>query len=140
MGKYKEVKGDLILLGLGGKFDVIAQGNNCFCTQAAGLAPQMVAAFGTDKYEMENPKYKGDINKLGTIDYESCIVKDDKELVVINCYSQFGLGINHAEGQVAPLDYAALELCLKKINHIFKGKHWTPYDWLTFSRGRLGYY
>ena len=68
--KYKEVKGDLISLTLKGAFDVIAHGVNCFCTQKSGLAPQMVNAFETDTFKLEHPKYKGDIRKLGNIDYK----------------------------------------------------------------------
>ena len=30
---------------------------------------------------------------------------------------------NHPNGVSKPLDYEALTLCLRKINHIFKGKH-----------------
>jgi hypothetical protein len=48
---------------------VIVHGCNCYCTQKAGLAPQMVKAFRTDYLPMEDDNYKGDINKLGTIDW-----------------------------------------------------------------------
>jgi len=146
--KYKEIEGNLITLALDGEFDVIAHGCNCFCTMGAGLAPQMAKAFGCDLFPLENSIYKGDINKLGQIDYEvllreplgdgDVVLPDEKvtlnnwksiypfarfALAVVNCYSQYGFGINHKEGSVAPLDYAALELCFKKMNHIFQGKH-----------------
>ena len=49
---YNEINGDLIKLALEGKFDVIAQGCNCFCTMSAGIAPQMTKVFGCDKYLM----------------------------------------------------------------------------------------
>jgi hypothetical protein len=32
-------------------------------------------------------------------------------------------GTNHTDGVSKPLDYEALTLCLRKINHIFKGLH-----------------
>jgi O-acetyl-ADP-ribose deacetylase (regulator of RNase III) len=36
--KVTEIKGNLITLTQQEKFDVIVQGNNCFCVQGAGLA------------------------------------------------------------------------------------------------------
>ena len=50
-----------------------------------------------------------------------------KQLVVINAYTQFKYGRNHADGVKNPLDYEALTLCMRKINHEFPGKkNWTP--------------
>jgi len=130
----KEIDGDLIKLAKEGKFDVIAHGCNCFCTMGAGIAPQMAEAFGCNNSEifaMEAPNLAGNINKLGTIGYNYLPLKNssvnyeewDFELTVVNAYTQFGFGANHEEGTEKPLDYAALILCFKKINHIFKGKH-----------------
>lgn len=135
---YKEIEGDLITLTLEGKFEVIAHGLNCFCTQGAGIAPQMVKAFGTDKtnFELEIDYKKGDIGKLGNI--ESCafhfredgsIYSDPYEteeriadFYVVNCYTQYKYGRNHVDGDKTPFDYAAFKLCMKKLNHQFKGK------------------
>lgn len=126
MENYKEVIGNLITLANSGDFDVIAQGCNCFCVQGAGLAPQMVKYYETDKFPMEQANYRGDINKLGTIDYQiKTILIDsetdriDSDLVVVNCYTQFDTA-QYPGHRV--LDYNALSLCLKKINHLFKGK------------------
>ena len=128
---YKEVEGDLIKLALEGNFDVIAHGCNCFCTMGAGIAPQMAKAFGADSFKKERLSHKGDINKLGTIDYESKWFPKPTEIGanfggftvhVVNAYTQYGFGANHATGSPAPIDYEALTLCLRKINHIFKGK------------------
>lgn len=124
MGTYTEIKGDLIDLALRGNFHVVVQGNNCFCTQGAGLAPQFVKAFGTDKYPMEQPEYRGDINKLGTIEGKPFVVANqyfNGMFAVVNAYTQFGFGRNHKNGTNAPLDYEALTLCLRKINHKFAG-------------------
>lgn len=133
--KYKEITGDLVKLGLSGAFDAVCQGNNCWCIQGSGLAPQFVAAFGSDQFPMEEQCYVGDINKLGTIDYQTGKVVDGKFewaksnnffddcLTVINCYTQFDLGRNHKDGKSVPVDYEAVTLCMRKINHIFKGKH-----------------
>jgi len=136
MGSYKEVTGNLITLAKQGEFDVIAHGCNCFCTMGAGLAPQMADAFGCDKFNMEGESYRGEFGKLGNIDFEDVYINpttgqvvpfnetsgDAHVLTVVNCYSQFGFGKNHKNGSVAPLDYAALELCLKKINYEFSGE------------------
>jgi len=138
--RYQEIEGNLITLALEGMFDVIAHGCNCQCKMGAGLAPQMAEAFGCDEFEMENSQYKADINKLGTIDYEEFAwqrhtnkwlrnwkyilgITDNKRLFVVNAYTQFMYGTNHADGVSKPLDYEALTLCLRKMNHIFKGKH-----------------
>jgi len=128
--KYQEIKGNLIAEALAGKFDVIVHGCNCFCIMGKGLAPQMVKTFECDKFFKEGPGYKGDINKLGTIEFEvflndakghveiaNCDLNEFEagDLVVVNAYTQYHPGAN--------LDYEALTLCLKKMNHVFKGKH-----------------
>jgi O-acetyl-ADP-ribose deacetylase (regulator of RNase III) len=122
----KEIKGDLIKLALEGNFDVIAHGCNCFCTMGAGIAPKMAKTFGCDEFKYERSIYKGDINKLGCIDYEEGEIKDPQglyfSLFVINAYTQYYYGKN-SPGCERPLDYSALELCMRKINHTFAGKH-----------------
>jgi O-acetyl-ADP-ribose deacetylase (regulator of RNase III) len=137
MGLYKEVSGDLIALANKGEFDVIAHGCNSHCTMGAGIAPQMAKAFGADKFKMEDKKYRGDINKLGTIDYEKLHFEDGKwvkypddngawviySMFVVNAYTQYNYGANHADGDKKPIDYEALTLCMRKINKIFKGLH-----------------
>lgn len=141
MGKYYEVRGDLIAFAKQGTFDVITHGCNCFCTMGAGIAPQMANAFGADKFPKESTVFKGDINKLGTIDFQEVrfnwslnrMITDEEvksgtpmpffTMYVVNSYTQFGFGSNHANGSAKPIDYQALELCLRKINHVFKGKH-----------------
>ena len=124
MGSYKEIKGDLIKLALAGEFDVVVHGCNCFCTMGAGIAPQMAKAFGCDKFADEAPHQKGNIDKLGNINWEPVYVRnDDEPLYVVNAYTQYSYGMNHIDGKNKPLDYDALSLCLKKINHQFKGLH-----------------
>ena len=118
--KYNEIKGDLIKLAQRGKFDVIAHGCNCMCTMGAGIAPQMAKAFGADKFVMEREEYRGDINKLGQIDYDTFPVLG---LTVVNAYTQYNYGRNHVDGDKNPVDYAAIEMCMKKMNYLFKGKH-----------------
>lgn len=135
MGAYKEVDGDLIAMALNGDFDVICHGVNCFCTMGAGIAPQMAKAFACDTYKMESEVYEGDINKLGTIDWEDLMIREDGKMIlakdsynlpkltVVNAYSQYGFGKNHKEGILKPIDYEALTLCMRKINATFTGKH-----------------
>lgn len=122
---YKEINGDLIELAKEGRFDVIVHGCNCQCIQGAGIAPQMVRAFQTDKFPMEADEYKGDVNKLGTIDSLPISIDSGKVLNVVNAYTQVypGATFGASSGfmEQIPLDYAALSLCLKKINHEFKG-------------------
>lgn len=140
--KYQEIEGDLIQLALEGRFEVIGHGVNCFCIMKAGIAPQMVKAFSCNKYYKER-EYPGNINKLGSIDFATSYVKSGvepivyttevdknyplregyKKLYVVNAYTQYNYGRNHADGDSKPLDYEALTLCMRKINHIFKGKH-----------------
>jgi O-acetyl-ADP-ribose deacetylase (regulator of RNase III) len=131
---YKEIEGNLITLAKEAKFDVIAHGCNCFCTMGAGIAPQMAEAFGCDTYEMESTFFEGDINKLGAIDWEELMIREDgkiikkrscytlPELIVVNAYTQYDFGKNHLNGSSQPLDYEALILCMRKINATFKGK------------------
>lgn len=139
MGKYKEVKGDLIVLALEGNFDVIAHGCNCFCNMGAGIAPQMARAFGCDKFPLEDKEYRGDHTKLGLIDFKIRMLPGDlpvvatsllvpkytpdyKPLYVVNAYTQYGYGRNHKFGSEKPLDYEALDSCLQRINRTFAGK------------------
>jgi O-acetyl-ADP-ribose deacetylase (regulator of RNase III) len=132
MINYTEIEGDLITLAKAGTFDVIAHGCNCHSTMGAGIAPQMAKAFGCDKFKME--QWGSTISKLGNIDYEHFILTkltpDDiksgnfkPELTVVNAYTQFNYGRNHADGDAKPLSYEALTLCMKKMNVLFAGKH-----------------
>jgi len=125
----KEIDGDIVELSRRGMFEVILQNCNCFCIQGKGLAPIMNRHFNTLSFKMEAQKYKGSMNKLGTIDYEHLYLEDGKNwtkypdemgewvthtMYVVNAYAQYKLGKS--------LDYEALTLCLRKINHTFKGK------------------
>lgn len=136
---YQEIDGDLIELALKGEFDIIAHGCNCFCTMGAGIAPKMAKTFGCDKYPMEQSFFKGDINKLGSIDYETLIINSEtleiskysfskilppkQYLEVVNAYIQYRFNRNYSNGVDIPLDYEALTLCMRKMNHQFRGLH-----------------
>lgn len=138
---YQEINGDLIKLAKEGKFDVITHGCNCFNTMGAGIAPQMAKAFGCDTFRLE--KFgKGDVDKLGRIDFQALrrydlslppfitnavtypeFEKEEEILYVVNSYTQYHYGKNHSDGISKPLNYTALAMCMNKINTIFKGKH-----------------
>jgi len=129
------IDGDLIKLAKEAKFDVIVHGCNCLSTMGAGIAPQMAKTFGCDRFEMET--WGPTIEKLGNIDYETfCLgehtifsLKDLKnnrnepELTVINAYTQYKYGSNHADGVAIPFDYEAFTVCMRKINNVFAGKN-----------------
>lgn len=99
-------------------FDVIVHGCNCFCTMRRGVAPQMARAFHCDSFPMEAPIHKGDINKLGTIDYKSFPL-NNRTLQVVNAYTQYHYNWNSKYG--IPLDYDALRMCMRKIGMEFQG-------------------
>lgn len=141
--KIVKIKGDLIKFAKEGRFDVIAHGCNCFCKQKSGIASQMVEHFNTDKFEMEDEKYKGDYNKLGNIDYKTCLLyrdtplsgaykitfgnaskqaKDVKMLHIVNAYTQFKPGEATSPYNI-PLDYDGLRMCFRKMNREFCGFH-----------------
>lgn len=107
----KIIEGDLIKMALNRKFNVIVHGCNCFCSMGAGIAVNMASTFGCDNFLKEDKSFRGDINKLGTIDYQYFPSLD---LIVVNAYTQFLPGKN--------LDYQALHLCLTKINYMFPTK------------------
>jgi O-acetyl-ADP-ribose deacetylase (regulator of RNase III) len=115
------IDGDLIKLAKEGTFDVITHGCNCMSTMGAGIAPQMAKAFGVDEYPLESFTRKGDINKLGQIEW--FFERDGAIPFVVNSYTQYNYGVNHKDGTFKPIDYDALTMCMRKINHVFKGKH-----------------
>jgi O-acetyl-ADP-ribose deacetylase (regulator of RNase III) len=118
---YQEIEGDLIKLAKEANFDVIVHGCNCMSTMGAGIAPQMAKAFGVDEYPLESFTRKGDINKLGQIEW--FIEREGPIPFVVNAYTQYNYGKNHTDGVANPFDYVAFTLCMRKMNHIFKGKH-----------------
>jgi O-acetyl-ADP-ribose deacetylase (regulator of RNase III) len=124
MGTYKEINGDLISLTKEGMFDVIAHGCNCFCNMGAGIAVPMNKNFGCGNFKMEDPETMGDINKLGLIDIGVFYLSDKnnpsevKVVNIVNAYTQY-----IPAAHLKPVDYEAITLCMRKINHKFKGKH-----------------
>lgn len=128
--QYQEITGDLISLAKKGYFDVITHGCNCMSNMGAGIAVPMNYTFDASQFPMElqGPS----ILKLGNIDYKTLYFEDGKivrypdengkwvthQLIVVNSYTQNRPGV-----RFKPLDYEALTLCMRKINHQFKGMH-----------------
>lgn len=124
-----EIKGDLIKLAKSGAFDVIVHGCNCFQNMGGGIALQMAEHFDADRADsiehsiLNDPAINSESNNielLGNVnwfnpfkDFE--VLDCPENLTVVNAYTQYEPGKN--------LDAFALTLCLRKINHIFKGKH-----------------
>ena len=113
-------KGDLISLAKQGEFDVVVHGCNCFCRMKRGIAPQMAKAFGCDRFPLEGKEFEGDKEKLGQIEYQRVILSTDKELIVVNAYTQYHWNTPGPSG--IPLDYDALWSCFVKVNDAFQGK------------------
>ena len=95
----------------------------------------MAEAFGCDRFEMET--WGPGIEKLGCIDWQTVVLgehaiwsledadnkKGEPELSVVNAYTQYKYGRNHKDGAIAPFDYEAFTICMRKMNKIFEGKH-----------------
>jgi len=111
----RERDGDLIKLAQDGHFDIITHGCNCWCRMGAGIAPQIKEAFPS-AWEADKETDSGDIQKLGTFIVGKEYVKGNKTLRVVNAYTQY-----RYDQYSKPLDYEALTLCMRKINHQFKG-------------------
>lgn len=112
----KYIEGNLIELAKSGNFDVITHGCNCFCTMRSGIAPQMAAAFDCNVFPLEKRNTKGDINKLGQIDWE---FNEDYNIYVVNSYTQYDY---KRVPNIPNINYEALSLCFVKINKMFGGK------------------
>lgn len=112
----KEINGDLIRLAINGSFDIIVHGCNCFCSMGSGIAREIKDNFIT-AYIADLDTLKGDINKLGTYTYGVKKLIGGKSLFIINAYTQYKYGRDKKH-----IDYDALKLILRKINHNYKGK------------------
>jgi len=108
----KEIEGNLIILAEEGNFDMIAHGCNCFCKMGRGIAPQIKEAF-PPAWEADRATVEGDFNKLGGYSQGVWFPENMAfQLIIFNIYSQYGY-----DTKIKPLDYEALTLGLRKINH-----------------------
>ena len=108
--KVTEVKGNLITIAKDGKVDIIVHGCNCFATMGAGIALYIASAFPeakrADKQFKAAPK-----DRLGKYTKAVVKVKGDKELTILNAYTQYQPGPDFRK--------SALEEFLQSIIHDF---------------------
>ena len=102
----KIINGDLVQMALGGEFDAIFHGCNCFHTMGSGIAKQIRAAF-PEAYEADLTTQHADVNKLGTVS----IAESDDGLAIVNCYTQYKYGTNQKH-----FVESALQLILDKMS------------------------
>ena len=84
----KILKGDLITYALGGRFNCIVHGCNCFNKFGKGIALSIRKIF-PEAYVADLKTIEGDKNKLGTISYATVKGGGDNKLIVVNA------GITH---------------------------------------------
>lgn len=106
------VKGDILQYTLDNNIPILAHGCNCFCNFGAGLALQIKNTW-KDVYLADKATKAGDITKLGS--YTGYQVENGP--LVLNLYTQYYYGYRFGR----PFDYEAFIVCLRKLNHVYKG-------------------
>jgi O-acetyl-ADP-ribose deacetylase (regulator of RNase III) len=113
----KTINGNIIDLMLGGNFDVMVHGCNCFCTMNSGVARAVRHNF-EKAYEVDfRTTIKGDRSKLGDISFVN-IRKGEISFFVVNAYTQYDYGY---DGKCR-LNYDAVSSCFNKIYSKFYDK------------------
>lgn len=107
----KHTKGNLLDLAEAGKFDIIVQGCNCFCTMGGGIAREIAEKYPTAARVDRNTKY-GDYTKLGNWSEH-----DTGRFLIINAYTQY----NMSQGTDV-FEYTAFDLILQKLCHVYGDK------------------
>lgn len=107
----KVVKGDLLQLFEKGNFDIIIHGCNCFNTMGAGIAKQIKNKY-PKVYEADLKTSRGDIKKLGTIEFIP--VKKDPIAWIVNAYTQFKY---NGKPNSILVDYEDIRKCFKSMKH-----------------------
>lgn len=108
----RQIKGNLINLGLNGTFDIIVHGCNCFNTWGAGIALQMKHMF-PEAWEVDRNTIKGFKSKLGK--YTS--YQYPSGLIIVNAYTQYKPGPNPLEE-----NYEAIKLVFAKLAKEYPNK------------------
>ena len=103
------VTGDLIKMGKDNEFYIIMHGCNCYNTMGAGIAAQVSQQFPDAKLA-DDETVRGDAGKLG-----SYTIGMSGRLVILNCYTQFGISSTGAD----VFEYNAFERVLDKIQYRF---------------------
>ncbi|MEM6516970.1 MAG: macro domain-containing protein [Bacteroidota bacterium] len=109
-----KIKGDLIELAIGGKFDLIIHGCNCFCTMGAGIAKTIKQKF-PEAYKADLQTEKGDKSKLGKISWAKSKTGNGA-LIIVNGYTQFNW-----KGSGRKADYEAIREVFKIVKKEFSG-------------------
>ena len=112
----KILKGDLITYALGGRFNCIVHGCNCFNKFGKGIALSIRKIF-PEAYVADLKTIEGDKNKLGTISYATVKGGGDNKLIVVNAYTQYNYGTDRQQ-----VDYDALRSCFKEVKRLFGDK------------------
>lgn len=125
----KHTTGDLLKFAEKGKFDVIVQGCNCFCTMGSGIARQIRETY-PGAYEADKTTKSGDKSKLGT--YTSYDTR--KGFTIVNGYTQYAFNRNGATDDV--FEYEAFRDLLLKLAEDFPGKKFGfPYIGMGLAGG-----
>lgn len=103
------IKGDLLALGKDTTFDIIMHGCNCFNVMGGGIAAQIAQQF-PDAHLADQETVRGDAGKLGTY-----TIGMDGRLVILNCYTQYGISRDGAD----VFEYTAFQRVLEKIQYRF---------------------
>jgi O-acetyl-ADP-ribose deacetylase (regulator of RNase III) len=120
-------QGNLLDLAEQGKFDVVVQGCNCFCTMGAGIAREIRARY-PQAWNVDMLTKEGDYTKLGTWTDADC-----NKFWIINAYTQFETA--KAPGEDV-FEYLSFELILQKLAHVYPGcRFGLPYIGMGLAGG-----
>ncbi|CAH7414018.1 Phosphatase [Vibrio chagasii] len=112
--RLETVRGNLVSLAEEGQFDVIMHGQNCWHGWKKGIVTQIGRSFPAAK-KADMATRRGCKKKLGTYSFARVTLPSGKDLVILNCYTQFSYGQgNH-------LNMTAMREVLALINKDFKG-------------------
>lgn len=111
----KRTTGDLLKFAEKGKFDIIVQGCNCFCTMGSGIARQIRESY-PGAYEADKTTTAGDKSKLGT--YTKYDTR--KNFTIVNGYTQYAFNRGGATDDV--FEYAGFYELLLRLAEDFPGK------------------
>lgn len=109
------VKGNLITLALGGHFDIIVHGCNCFCTMEAGIAKTIQQEF-PEALNADMQTTSGDREKLGNFS-SATVTRGGNTITIINGYTQFAY-----HGRQVLADYKAITRLFARLKKTYPGK------------------
>jgi O-acetyl-ADP-ribose deacetylase (regulator of RNase III) len=108
------MQGDVLKFAEQGRFDVVVQGCNCFCTMNSGIAGQIHRDY-PEAYEVDcTTTVKGDKNKLGKISYV-LTERNGVQFFIVNGYTQYNYG--RTPGVYA--NYKAIRSVFKEVKQHF---------------------